>query len=479
MSIKTISQLFVATFITAVVCLPALAASPLSNGYQAYHNGQYQTAVQDFQQAATQSTGVDQAKAYWGEGLAYRRMHDFGQAVEAFQQAHRIDPTDSFASSEAEYQRMLREAQHNYVGPINGRAPVRNLRTGVGMNPVTTSAGASHLGMDFLWILIGIVVVVVLAIVISANRRKKAQLAMMRGPIDNLRQNVLANIEYIDGYTDVLPKNNADSDQVRAFRQAAAAKFEQAEKILDRATEVSDMNRASGLLTKANSDTEQGRRYLDRATGGTGKIPGDDAVRPIPLPTNQQQTASVPQDQRGVSFFSSRPAPVSQLVPVTIMVNGSPRQVMATPDEAAQIQQGQMPPVRSFNVGGQSIPWYAYQDYDPYQNYWTYQNNGWRGIAGGAVAGFVGAELINSLFNHPSYGGGWNSPYGYGPGWDSWGGWNSYGNQYDSGYLAGEQAQQAHDNAFNDPYSQPLAGNPGYDQSDYGGGGGNVGNDQS
>lgn len=457
------------TLLLASVCAPAAYASSLSDAYQAYHSGDYTTAVKDFQQAAAQTSGKDQAKAYYGEGLAYRREHNFGQAVQSFQKAHQADPTDSFASSSATYQRMLSEAEHNYVGPMNGGSS-RPFRGAVSAAPAAAVVPAASHGSDILWILLLVVVLVVIAVVVWGNMQKRARLAQMRGPIENLRQNVLANIEYIDGYADVLPKNNADSDQVRAFRQAAAAKYEQADKVITRATEVNDLNRAQALLDRANADADQARRYLDRATGGTGKIPGDDAVRPVPLPANQGQVQSVPDDQRGVSFFSSRPAPVSQLVPVTIMVNGQPQQVMATPDEAAQIQQGQMPPVRSFNVGGQSVPWYAYQQYDPYRDYWSYQNNGWRGIAGGAIAGFLGAELLGSLFNRPSYGG-WFSPYGFAPGWDSWGGWGGYGGGgFDQGYLAGEEAQQARDYSFNQP---------GYDQSDYGSSGGYVGSDQS
>jgi len=462
------------TTLAAIIVLAAsaAAASPMSNGNAAYKAGNYQLAVQDYQQAAAKDKGVDQARAYYKEGLAYRRLREFPQAVQALKQANQIDPTDSFASSPSKFQQMLREAQSSYVGPINpvGTARIaRNVGGAAVIAPTTSSHGS---GADFLWIVLILVIVVVLALIISANRRKRAQLVAQRGPVENLKQNVLANIEYIDGYADVLPKNNSDSDQVKAFRQAAAAKFEQAEKIMDRATEPSDLYRAQSLLDRASADTDQARRYLDRATGGTGSIPGDDAVRPVPLPTNQDQTQSVPADQRGVSFFSSRPASVSQLVPVTITVDGQPRQVMATPDEAAQIQQGQTPPVRSFNIGGQNVPWYEYQQYDPYRDYWSYQNNGWRGIAGGAVAGFVGAELINSLFNRPRYDG-WYSPYGYAPGWDSWGGWNSY----DQAYAAGEQAERAQGLAFNDPYNQPM-GATGYDTQDYGASGQNIG-DQS
>jgi hypothetical protein len=124
-------------------------------------------------------------------------------------------------------------------------------------------------------------------LIISAYRKKKRDLLAMREPIDALRTNVLSGIEYLDGYMDVLPKNNPDSDQVRIFRQSASQKFEQAARIVDRATEASDLMRAQGLFDRAQADVQQARRYLDRATGGTGNIPGDDAMRPQPIPAGQ------------------------------------------------------------------------------------------------------------------------------------------------------------------------------------------------
>jgi hypothetical protein len=209
----------------------------------------------------------------------------------------------------------------------------------------------------------------------------------------------------------------------------------------------------------------------------------------------------VPQEQRGVSFFSSQPAPVSQLQPVTLNIDGQQKTVMATPQEAAMIQRGQIPPVRSFNVGGQNVPWYAYQNYDPYDDYWTYQNNGWRGVAGGAIAGFIGAEVLDSLFHpHPYWGGGWYSPYAYGPGWDTWGGWNDYnyggyggyGQGYDQGFVQGEMQERAQDYAFRDNYTNPptdnnfggasfMGNSPGYDTTNYGNSGGSsfMGGDNS
>jgi tetratricopeptide (TPR) repeat protein len=341
--------------------------------------------------------------------------------------------------------------------------------------------------METLLIVALIVVVVIVFLVLGASRRKKAQITALRVPLESDRDKVIAGIESLDKFIDVLPKNNADSDQVRAFRQSAAYKVEQAEKIMARSTEVTDMNRAQSLMDQAAGDVANAKKYLDRATGGTGIDTNEGPVVPIPFPTSQHQVNQVPEEQRGVSFFSSQPAPVSQLMPVTLNIDGQNKTVMATPLEADMIRRGQMPPVRSFNVGGQSIPWYAYEHYDPYNDYWTYQNNGWRGVAGGAIAGFIGAEMMNSLFApRPYWGGGWNSPYAYGPGWDSWGGWDNYGGNYDQGFLQGEQAARAQDFAFNDRFTAPdrdpnydggasfMNSGGGYDTSDYGGGGGGA-----
>ncbi|MCW3062623.1 MAG: hypothetical protein JWQ02_4444 [Capsulimonas sp.] len=303
-----------------------------------------------------------------------------------------------------------------------------------------------------LWIVFLIVVIAVAALLFMALRKKKQNIAVAREPVEALRGNVLQGIEYLDNYSEVLPKNNPDSDQVRAFRQAASNKYDQASKILTTATEVTDINRAQGLLDRAQADIEQGRRALDRATGGTGNIPGDDAFRPEPLPVSQPEVEAIPQNQRGVSFFSSQPAPLNNLVPVTITVNGESRQVLATPEEADDLRRGQMPQVRAFNVNGQQVPWYAYNQYDPYRDYWHYQNSGWGGFGGGLLAGWVGAEVLGSLFA-PHYGGGFgNSSYAY-----------STDNAYYQGYSDATQ------NGYND-----VGGAEYMNNGAFGGGDGNY-----
>ena len=79
---------------------------------------------------------------------------------------------------------------------------------------------------------------------------------------------------------------------------------------------------------------------------------------------------------------------------MTVTVGGQSRQVLVTPQEADELRQGRMPQVLAFQQGGRYIPWYEYNGYDPYNDYWRYENAGWGGFGPGLVAGFVGAELV-------------------------------------------------------------------------------------
>ncbi len=352
-----------------------------------------------------------------------------------------------------------------------------------------------------LWIVFLVVVAGIIALVVSAGRKKKQRLAAQRPPIDALRQNVLQGIEYLDNYGSVLPPNNPDSDQTRAYRQAASAKYEQAGKILDRATETTDLNRAQALLTQAQADVQSARTAQDRALGNTANIPGDSAFRPPPLPDSQPLVDAIPAKQRGVSFFSGRPAPVSSLVPVTLTLGGQSRQVLVTPDEADALRRGEMPQVRSFQTGGQSVPWYAYNGYDPYRDYWRYQNSGWGGMDG-FVAGYLTADLLGGMFM-PNYGMGMGyAPYAYatdmpmyqqsysdaggGYGGDFSGGYGTpdnggYGTS-DSGNYGGQDGGSYDTSGFDatpsgsgDFFSD--GGSSGFDSGSFGDGGGSFGGD--
>ncbi len=261
-----------------------------------------------------------------------------------------------------------------------------------------------------LWIVFLAVAAGVAALIVSAGRRKKKQMAELLEPIKTQRENTLQWIEYLDGYIGVLPKNNPDSDSARTLRQAASAKYESAAKIIDRATEVSDLRRAQALLTQSQADTQEAKKAIDRANGGV--LPGDEAMRPS-LPETQAAVDAIPPKQRGVSFFSGRPAPLGSLVPVTITLNGQSRQVLVTPDEADALRRGEMPQVLAFQQGGRSLPWYAYDGYDPYREYWRYENAGWGGYGGGWTAGYFEAALLTDLLLTPTYGMGGYAPYAF------------------------------------------------------------------
>jgi len=333
--------------------------------------------------------------------------------------------------------------------------------------------GKEYSGSVIVWIVFFAIVAVVIGFIIVASNKKKKRLNISREPVEALRANVLSGIEYLDNYADVMPKGNAFTPQVLEMRQAASQHFDQATKVLSKATENSDLARAQILLTQAQGEIDRGRKYLDIVTGGTGNIPGDDALRPPPMPQSAAEALAVPMEQRGVSFFSGQPAAISSLMPVTITVAGQQKTVMATPEEALSLQNGQIPPVRSFGVNGNQVPWYAYNAYDPYRDYWTYQRSGWGG--GDFVAGFIGAELLDSLFT-PRYYGGWNSPYNFSPdyGFDH----NYYGGQTDNFGMFGGGAG-GYDQGFGgggSGYDQPFGGTA-VDSNDYGDSGFDPGND--
>jgi len=355
-------------------------------------------------------------------------------------------------------------------------APQIAANPGVGI-PALAQAVASDINnkeygkVSIMWLVFFIIVAIVAALLISATRKRKAQLGSAKASLAPLRQYVLESIGYLDGYAGVMPRGNPNSARVMALRQSASEKYDQAEKIMDNATADTDMARAQQLFTNARADCDNARKALDAALGGTANIPGDDAMRPKPLPETQAQVQAVPADQRGASFFSSRPAPLGSLVPVSVTIDGQTKQVLATPEEAAELRAGRMPAVRAFNVNGQQVPWYAYNQYDPYNDYWRYQNAGWGGFGGGVVADLIAMDLMSHAFA-PNY-------YGYGWG----GGAFSTDNDYYRGYYDAERSNQAYGSSFGDNsanYAPDNAGGasflqsggPGYDTGGYGSGGG-------
>lgn len=272
--------------------------------------------------------------------------------------------------------------------------------------------------------------------------KKTQALNVVREPLERSRQQVLENLTYVDGYLDLLPKGD-DADRARALRQSAYEKYSTVTGLLQSPKSPDELRQAQPLMAQAMQELEECRRLIDKATGGTGvamgvaPLPdqatdadraarfradlrqGGAALKPVEQVSSTQEAArlqqeieSIPADQRGVSFFSGQPLPASELVPVTITVNGQKRTVLASHAEADAIARGQTPPVRAFQQGSQYVPWYEYRGYDPYRDYY----GGWgMGDGRGVLGTLVDFYVLSHLFGGGLFG-------GYGPwGWGGWG----------------------------------------------------------
>jgi len=95
------------------------------------------------------------------------------------------------------------------------------------------------------------------------------------------------------------------------------------------------------------------------------------------FPGSQAEVNAIPDSDRGVSFFSSRPIPQSMLVEIRVVLDGVREVFLATPQEAELVQAGRPPFVRAFSVHGETRPWFDWPNYDPYAQYWSAANSDW------------------------------------------------------------------------------------------------------
>ncbi len=271
--------------------------------------------------------------------------------------------------------------------------------------------------------------------------RKRRELETALQPVLALQRKALDNLSYVDGYLDLLPAGE-DADRARSLRQNAYEEYATASGILKNARTPDDARRARPLLDNALAQLEECRVSIDKATGGTGvamsipEIPSlaTDAERaaaarlkPVEAvqderERDQMQRAieELPEGERGVSFFSGRPLPMSELVPVTIVIQGQKRQVLASREEAEAIQRGETPNIRAFEQDGRYVPWYENQRYDPYRDYY----GGWGGFGGGGFGSLVNLYLLTNLFGGGLFG-------GYG----GFGGWGHGGTVINNNYY--------------------------------------------
>ena len=312
-----------------------------------------------------------------------------------------------------------------------------------------------------------------------AALRKKKALDEARNPLLPLKKEALNSLTYVDGYLDILPQT-AEADRARTLRASAYEAYSTANGILQTAKTPEQIAQAGPLLQQAVAQLTECRSAIDKATGGTGvvvslpsEVPSlktdaqkaqaylkNNDLRPVEaLRTAQErdlmqaEIGQIPQNERGVSFFSGRPLPASELVPVTVVVQGQKRTVMASREEADSIMRGQTPQVRAFpGENGQYVPWYEQRNYDPYRDYY----GGWGYNSG--VGTMVDLYLLSSLMGGGMFG-------GYGP----WG-WGGYG-------WGMSQPPVFVDNTYYRPDYAPVGGGGGYDNAggqDFFNGGGNF-----
>lgn len=309
--------------------------------------------------------------------------------------------------------------------------------------------------------------------------RKRKAIADAKESVEPIRRRVLEHLSYADGYLDLLPKGE-DGEEAKRLRASAFEKFDTANGVLKNATNPEDIRKAAPLLERAEAEMLDCRKAIDRATGGTGVVMGLSEMPDLSTTTTrgqhylrteelrteserramQEEIESIPPDQRGVSFFSGQPLPASELVPVTLVIQGQKRTVMASREEAAAIARGETPQIRAFrDESGNYVPWYERRDYDPYRDYY-----GNRGMFSGTD--FISLYLLSQMMGPGLYGG--YGPWGYGGyGWGmptpppTWGGWGyggygyggysgSYGGGYDngsSGYAPEPQYDATPENA--------------------------------
>jgi tetratricopeptide (TPR) repeat protein len=98
------------SLLCALIPLSALSASicladAKSEGKAFYKQGLYARALDKLRQAAHDSP--NDASVYWQLGFTYRKLLRYEEALQAFLQAGKLDPTHSFASSTAKYNEMI------------------------------------------------------------------------------------------------------------------------------------------------------------------------------------------------------------------------------------------------------------------------------------------------------------------------------------------------------------------------------------
>jgi tetratricopeptide (TPR) repeat protein len=287
----------------------------------------------------------------------------------------------------------------------------------VGQVPIPTprpNNTGTVLGIIFVAIL-GVIAFVWFRKAAAANKAKQA----LKSRLERQKADVVQSLNTLDDLASTADPSVAA--RVRDVRLSAGNKLDQAAKILASNSPLMEMRRAETLLDQAQSEISRARSLAISGPSAAGGSRSSSAPPVYPekrTSSNQTDWSAVADTEKGVCFFCSRPTYLDELTPVTVNLDGRSQKVLACADDFATVKSGRVPNIRAFNQGGRYVPWYAYDGYDPYRDYY--------GRYG--LADFATDMIVLSAINNMYWG--WHHPVGWG-----WGHGCNYAFYHDHPYY--------------------------------------------
>jgi len=261
------------------------------------------------------------------------------------------------------------------------------------------------------WLAVGVIALAIVLIFYLLGRAStRSKIKARQTSLEREKSQVVMQLNMLD--ESIRSLTDVDTSLARQSRVMAGSKLDEASRIMLHLKTDQDCNRAQSLLDQASADINQGRVIIAKLTGQPvpnanmgGAPPVQTASAVSDATTNWQE---IPDQQKGVCFFCSKPCLLNELTPVTVNLNGSPQKVLACQNDLQTIQSGQTPQIRAFNVNGSYVPWYAYNGYDPYQNYYSQASNQ------SFLTDMIALSMIDNMYWN------WRQPMGWG--WGGFGG---------------------------------------------------------
>lgn len=267
---------------------------------------------------------------------------------------------------------------------------------------VQTHVATAQTRSTALFVLLAAIVGVIVLVVATRKSADRKRMKSLRGPLEIQKTDVVAALNRLDDDLATLPAMRAET--VRQARLDAGNCLDQASKLMASAANSMQLARAKTLLDQANREIARGQAAV-RADAAAPQ-----GSRPTPSPSSTAATSwsTVPETERGVCFFCSRPSFLDELTPVTVNLGEGPQKVLACAADMTTIKSGAVPQVRAFERDGRYVPWYADRGYDPYDDYYSrgYDNRS-------LLTDLVTFSVIDHMFwdwHRPSWGYGYGTP---------------------------------------------------------------------